>query len=64
MDDIRRKTPMPELDPALRITGFEEVALGYDADLAAREAARCLDCRHRPCVAGCPVGIDIPGFIR
>ncbi len=64
MDDIRRKTPMPELDPALRVTGFEEVAQGYDEGMALREATRCLDCRHRPCVAGCPVGIDIPTFIR
>ncbi len=63
MEDIKKKTPMPEMDPALRVQGFEEVACGYDGDLALRESARCLNCRNRPCVAGCPVGIDIPGFI-
>src|SRR5690554_4559060 len=57
------KTPMPQLDAKERIRDFMEVACGYDDAMAASEADRCLNCRHRPCVAGCPVGIDIPGFI-
>ena len=63
MADIKKKTPVPELPPEQRIEGFQEVSLGYDRDLAELESARCLNCRHKPCVAGCPVGIDIPAFI-
>ena len=58
------KTPMPAQDPVLRTFNFNEVALGYTEEMALAEAQRCLQCRHKPCVAGCPVGIDIPGFIR
>ena len=57
------RTPMPAQDPAERIHNFSEVALGYTADMAVLEAQRCLQCKTRPCVGGCPVGIDIPGFI-
>ncbi len=54
---------MPLRDPAARAKDFVEVSLGYSAELARQEAERCLRCKHRPCVDGCPVGIDIPGFI-
>lgn len=53
-----------EQNPAERATNFEEVCFGYDTDEARREASRCLDCPRPRCVVGCPVGIDIPGFIR
>jgi glutamate synthase (NADPH/NADH) small chain len=49
--------------PVERAGDFDEVVLGYDIEEARREAARCLGCKKRPCVAGCPVGIDIPGFV-
>lgn len=58
------KQPMPVQDPAIRITNFQEVALGYTREQAIDEARRCLDCKHKPCVAGCPVEIDIPVFIN
>ncbi len=58
-----QKVPMPSQDPQERIGNFQEVALGYTQEMAMQEAARCLSCRHRPCVEGCPVRIDIPGFI-
>ena len=54
---------MPEQEPLTRITNFDEVALGYTADLAIAEAQRCLQCRKPRCVEGCPVLIDIPAFI-
>lgn len=57
------KTPMPVQDPHIRNANFEEVACGYTREMAINEAKRCLQCRHKPCVAGCPVAIDIPGFI-
>jgi len=58
------RTPMPEQKAAERVKNFDEVACGYSARDALREAERCLQCPDQPCVAGCPVGIDIPGFIR
>ncbi len=58
------KTPMPERDPKQRATCFDEVALGYSASDAAAEAQRCLRCKKPPCVAGCPVNVNIPGFIE
>lgn len=54
---------MPEQPAAQRVLNMTEVALGYSADQARLEAARCLNCKNAPCVAGCPVGIDIPGFL-
>jgi glutamate synthase (NADPH/NADH) small chain len=54
---------MPRQDPKVRRTNFEEVALGYDEEQAVREAGRCLGCKKRPCVSGCPVEIEIPDFI-
>jgi len=58
------RTPMPEQPPELRVGNFDEVAIGYRLDDALIEAQRCLDCADQPCVRGCPVGIDIPGFIK
>jgi len=58
------KVKIPELDPVARSKCFDEVSLGYTAEMAMQEAARCLDCKHKPCVAGCPVNVDIPGFVR
>ena len=58
------RNPMPQQDPALRITNFEEVALGYTEEQALDEAERCLGCPKKPCVAGCPVNIDIPKLIE
>ena len=58
-----KKNPMPAQEPEVRCKNFLEVALGYSEEVAIDEAQRCLACKHKPCVAGCPVGIDIPGFI-
>ena len=58
------RTAMPNLDPEVRRHTFDEVALGYSPRQARMEALRCLQCRNAPCVAGCPVNVDIPGFIR
>lgn len=55
--------PMPEQDPTERSRNFDEVALGYGEAQARLEAQRCLQCRNKPCIAGCPVSIDIPAFI-
>ena len=59
-----KKTPMPEQDAKLRARNFKEVALGYTEEMAREEAARCLNCKNRPCVAGCPVNVRIPEFIE
>ena len=58
-----KKTPMPEQAPDVRNKNFEEVALGYTDEMAIEEAQRCLNCKHKPCVNGCPVGVPIPDFI-
>jgi len=58
------RTPMPEQAPAVRARNFEEVARGYGLAEALREADRCLECKKPRCVAGCPVGVNIPAFIR
>lgn len=60
---VMKKYTMPEQDPAIRAHNFEEVALGYDEETAIAEASRCLNCQKPRCVQGCPVQIDIPGFI-
>ena len=57
------KHPMPEQDPAVRATNFNEVALGYTREIALEEADRCLNCKNSPCVSGCPVNVPIPSFI-
>ena len=54
---------MPVLDPASRVHTFDEVALGYDLEAALVEADRCIRCTKPKCIEGCPVRIDIPGFI-
>jgi glutamate synthase (NADPH/NADH) small chain len=58
------RTPMPEQAPAVRARNFAEVARGYGLAEALREADRCLECKKPRCVAGCPVGVNIPAFIR
>ena len=58
-----KKHEMPVQEPQVRAHNFNEVALGYTAQLAVDEANRCLNCRNRPCVTGCPVNVDIPSFI-
>jgi glutamate synthase (NADPH/NADH) small chain len=55
---------MPKQEPAERVRNFDEVALGYSAEAARLEAARCLACKKPKCVDGCPVGIDIPAFVQ
>ena len=58
------RSPMPEQDPSIRRRNFEEVPTGYIPLMAQEEAARCIQCKKPSCVEGCPVGVDIPGFIR
>ncbi|MBQ8654450.1 MAG: NADPH-dependent glutamate synthase [Clostridia bacterium] len=58
------KNPMPSQEPDVRNKNFSEVALGYTAEMAIDEAQRCLNCKHKPCIAGCPVKIHIPEFIK
>ena len=58
-----KKNPMPEQEPAVRAANFKEVALGYTKQMAMDEADRCLNCKHMPCVTGCPVNVPIPSFI-
>jgi glutamate synthase (NADPH/NADH) small chain len=58
-----KKTPAPEQDAKARARNFEEVAHVYTPEMAKEEAERCLQCRHKPCVAGCPVQVRIPEFI-
>lgn len=61
---IPTKTPMPEQEPAERIKNYNEVPFGYSAEQAMAEAQRCLQCARPGCMAGCPVGINIPGFLH
>jgi len=58
------KNPMPSQEPDIRNKNFDEVALGYTEQQALDEAARCLNCKNRPCTQGCPVAISIPDFIK
>ena len=57
------KVPMPEQDPNVRNKNFEEVALGYTEEMAIEEATRCINCKNKPCMSGCPVCVRIPEFI-
>lgn len=59
-----KKHPMPSQDPKVRAHNFKEVATGYTEEIAVAEAERCLNCKNKPCVSGCPVNIDIPAFIQ
>ena len=62
--DVLKKTPVREQDPKVRATNFEEVCLGYNKEEAMEEASRCINCKNAQCVKGCPVAINIPGFIE
>lgn len=62
--DVLKKVPVREQDPKVRATNFEEVCLGYNKEEAMEEAQRCINCKNAKCIAGCPVAIDIPGFIQ
>ncbi len=65
--DKKEKIPrqaMPEQKPEVRRRNFEEVPIGYSPELAMKEAERCLQCKKPSCVEGCPVSVDIPGFIK
>ena len=64
LDFSKEKTPIKEQEPKVRSKNFEEVCLGYTVEEGILEAGRCIDCKTKPCVAGCPVAIDIPGFIK
>ena len=57
------KVPMPEQEPQIRARNFKEVTLGYTKEMAMEEAQRCLNCKNKPCVSGCPVGVRIPEFV-
>ena len=59
----KNKTPMPEQNPEVRSKNFKEVSLGYTPEQAIEEAGRCLNCKNKPCVGGCPVKVYIPDFI-
>jgi len=58
-----KKNPMPHQDAQVRNKNFDEVALGYTPQQAIDEAERCLNCKHKPCMSGCPVMVSIPDFI-
>ena len=62
-NDILKKTPMPSQEPNVRNHNFDEVALGYTEEMAIGEAKRCINCKNKPCVSGCPVNVRIPEFI-
>lgn len=57
------KVPMPEQDPNVRNKNFLEVSMGYTEEMAMEEASRCLNCKNKPCVSGCPVNVRIPEFV-
>jgi glutamate synthase (NADPH/NADH) small chain len=61
---LKTKTAMPVRDAVARAASFDEVALGYTIEMAMVEANRCIECKNEPCIAGCPVEIDIPRFVR
>ena len=62
--DVMKRIPVREQEPKVRATNFEEVCLGYNLEEAQAEASRCLTCKNAQCMKGCPVSIDIPGFIK
>ena len=61
--DVLNKVPVREQEPKVRATNFDEVCLGYNKDEAVEEASRCIGCKNAKCIEGCPVSINIPGFI-
>lgn len=62
--DVLKKVPVREQDPKVRAANFEEVCLGYNKEEAMEEASRCIKCKNAKCMTGCPVSINIPGFIK
>lgn len=62
--DVLKKIPVREQEPKVRARNFEEVCLGYNQEEAVAEASRCLNCKNAKCMTGCPVSINIPGFIK
>ncbi|MDD3254146.1 MAG: NADPH-dependent glutamate synthase [Lachnospiraceae bacterium] len=62
--DVLKKIPVREQDAKVRATNFEEVCYGYNQEEAMEEAARCINCKNAKCINGCPVSINIPGFIK
>ncbi len=62
--DVLKRVPIKEQDPKVRAHNFDEVCLGYNMEEAKAEAERCIQCKNPKCVSGCPVSIDIPGFIK
>ena len=62
--DVLKRIPIKEQDPKVRAMNFDEVCLGYSLEEAQLEASRCLQCKKPKCVDGCPVSINIPGFIK
>ena len=62
--DVLKKVPVREQDPKVRATNFDEVCLGYNMEEAQQEASRCIKCKNARCMTGCPVAINIPGFIK
>ncbi len=62
--DVLTKIPVREQDAKERAANFEEVCLGYNKEEAQAEAVRCINCKNAQCIKGCPVAIDIPGFIQ
>ncbi len=62
--DVLKKVPVREQDPKVRATNFDEVCLGYNKEEAMEEASRCINCKNAQCIKGCPVAINIPGFIE
>lgn len=63
-NNAKVKVAMPEQAPEIRNQNFDEVTLGYTLEMAMEEAERCLNCKHKPCVKGCPVNVPIPEFIE
>ena len=64
MGDVLKKVPVREQAPKVRATNFDEVCLGYTAEEAQCEASRCINCKNAQCMKGCPVAINIPGFVE
>ena len=62
--DVLKRVPVREQEPQVRAKNFEEVCLGYNLEEAMAEATRCINCKNAKCITGCPVSIDIPGFIN